>query len=1089
MSQVTEMKSKQAYSLSSMQHGMLYHSLSAPNTGVDIEQILCSLKEPLNIEVFENAWKQAIIRHSILRTCFQWEGLPEPIQVVEPKVEVSITVHDWSSLAADEQETEIQKALDEDRMIDFNLAHAPIMRLILFKLDEQEYRFLWSFHHVLLDGRSFPLILQEVFTIYEALTAKLEMDLPQPRPYSDYIDWLQKQDLKPSEKFWKKTLLGFTPPAALGSARPVEGDARVARDVSAEEIFLPVSLTEELKALSQDCGVTPNTLVQASWALLLHHYRGEDDIVFGTVRACRHWGTEDPGSMIGLFINTVPIRMEIDHSQTLMDWLQEIRKINLDVRDYEHTPFAQIQNWSDIPPETPLFDSLVVFNNQSLNTALRKLGGQWLNREFLYRGQTNFPLTLLGYLDEEMLLRIEYDCAHHDQQSVIRMLGHLRTLLKGMISSKDKPGVTLPYLTSGEEQQILVEWNDTKVDYPQDVCLHQLFEEQVQRTPNDIALVYGKAELSYEQFNQKCNQLAHHLKSLDVGPDVLVGVYATRSFEMVIALYAIQKAGGAYLPLDPEYPKDRILAILEDANAPVILTQKNLMESLPSGEEKIVSIDHFFNELGSDDSKGTESLESTSGPDHLAYAIFTSGSTGRPKGVMITHRAICNRLFWMQDEYGLTSSDAVLQKTPFSFDVSVWEFFWPLLTGARLVVAPPEKHRDSAYLVNAIQENKITTLHFVPSMLQIFLTEKDVESCTSLKRVICSGEALPYEAQVRFFERLDAGLHNLYGPTEAAVDVTYWECQRQSERKIVPIGRPVANTQIYLLDEDLNPVPIGISGELHIGGVQVARGYINRQDLTDEKFIKDIFSKNPDARLYKTGDLCQYLEDGSISYIGRNDFQVKIRGLRIETDEIQSVLNQFSSINEGIILAREDSPGDQRLVAYFVVNANESPTPAEMRKFLSGKLPEYMIPQHFIEIKKIPVTSNGKLDRRALPAPKESDLIEEKFVEASNQAEKIIAEIWKKILDRKQVGVRSTFFELGGHSLLMMKVLSELQNAFTNDLTIVSLFQYPTIEALAKFLNQTSDKKPSLSNQNNLIDKQKTLLAQQRKLAASRRRP
>ncbi|MGH7473577.1 MAG: non-ribosomal peptide synthetase, partial [Candidatus Methylomirabilales bacterium] len=520
---------------------------------------------------------------------------------------------------------------------------------------------------------------------------------------------------------------------------------------------------------------------------------------------------------------------------------------------------------------------------------------------------------------------------------------HFQNLLRGMVEDPGQRLGELPLLSEAEREQLLVGWNATRVDYPLDSCLHNLFEAQVERSPEAVAVGFENEQLTYQELNRRANQLAHHLRQRGVGPEVLVGVFMERSLEMVIGLYGILKAGGAYVPIDPEYPAERIAFMVEDSQAPVLLTQHRLVERLPAHRAQLLCLDTDWPVMA-----GAPGGNFNSGvrAGHLAYVIYTSGSTGRPKGAMNIHRGICNRLLWMQDAYQLTSVDRVLQKTPFSFDVSVWEFFWPLLTGARLVVARPEGHKDSPYLAELIIQQGITTLHFVPSMLQIFLQEPRLEACWwSLQRVICSGEALPYDLQERFFKRLSAQLHNLYGPTEAAIDVTFWECQPQGNQGIVPIGRPVANTQMYVLDAHLQPVPVGVAGELHIGGVQVGRGYLNRPELTAEKFLEDPFSNEPNARLYKTGDLARYLPDGSIEYLGRRDHQVKVRGFRIELGEIEAVLGGHPGVEEVVVLVREDSPGERRLVAYYVGAGVE---PEALRGYLRAKLPPYMVPAVFM---------------------------------------------------------------------------------------------------------------------------------------------
>jgi amino acid adenylation domain-containing protein/FkbM family methyltransferase len=514
-----------------------------------------------------------------------------------------------------------------------------------------------------------------------------------------------------------------------------------------------------------------------------------------------------------------------------------------------------------------------------------------------------------------------YDEEALDGETIDRMQEQFAVLLSGIADARDRPIAELSILPEQERPKVTGEWNATSVDYPSNICLHELFESQVERTPEAVAVLFEDTQLTYRQLNERANRLGHHLRKLGVGPDTLVGVFMERSLEMVIALYGVLKAGGAYVPIDPEYPAERVASMLEDADVPVLLTQNRLAGQLPHHDCKLICLDADWHQIAT---ANTINPARTVSPNSLAYMIYTSGSTGKPKGAMNTHRGIVNRLLWMQDQYVLTEADTILQKTPFSFDVSVWEFFWPLLAGARLLVAKPGGHRDPAYLVDIIEEDRVTVLHFVPSMLRVFLEQPGVKRCLSLRHVICSGEALSYDLQEQFFKLLPAQLHNLYGPTEAAVDVTHWTCERDSERKIVPIGRPVANTQIYILDQQFQLVPVGVPGELYIGGVQVGRGYYKRPELTAEKFIPDPFSGDPEARLYRTGDLCRWLPDGAVEYLGRMDFQVKIRGLRIELGEIETALGHHEAVGKCVVVAREDTPGDKRLVAYVVPDGKQA---------------------------------------------------------------------------------------------------------------------------------------------------------------------
>jgi microcystin synthetase protein McyA len=620
--------------------------------------------------------------------------------------------------------------------------------------------------------------------------------------------------------------------------------------------------------------------------------------------------------MVGLFINTLPMRVPVSPDAFVAEWLKQLRTQWLAMREYEHTPLARIQKWSAIPPGSSLFRSILMFDNHDLNKALREQGGTWVKRSFREYDQTGYPITVTVYNGIELCLQIEFDRALFDPLTITRMLDHLRMLLESMVTGGEKRIADVSMLARPELRQVLAEWNDYRAPYPGDCLLHELFEAQVERTPDRVAVEYEGRHLSYRELNRRANQVAHHLRALGVEPDTLVGVCMNRSLELVVALYGVLKAGGAYVPIDPEYPQERIAYMLQDAGLSVLLSETRLVDQLPVHDRKTICLDDWGKIAGED----TVNPGAATAPMNLAYMIYTSGSTGRPKGAMNTHRGICNRLLWMQDQYCLAEADRVLQKTPFSFDVSVWEFFWPLSVGARLVVTRPGGHRDAAYLVKLIMGRQVTVLHFVPSMLRVFLEEPGVQNCRSLRDVICSGEALPHELQERFFDLLPARLHNLYGPTEAAVDVTHWTCQRHDKRETVPIGRPIANTQVYILNRFMQPVPIGVPGELYIGGVQVGRGYHNHPELTAEKFVPDPFLDGASSRLYKTGDLCRWFPDGTIDYLGRLDHQVKINGCRVELGEIEATLGRHSVVQQCVVTAQEDGTGGKRLVAHVVPN-------------------------------------------------------------------------------------------------------------------------------------------------------------------------
>jgi amino acid adenylation domain-containing protein len=639
------------------------------------------------------------------------------------------------------------------------------------------------------------------------------------------------------------------------------------------------------------------------------------------------------------------------------------------------------------------------------------------------------------------------------------MLGHFCTLLLSMVANPQQRVGELPLLTDAELQQQLLTWNQTQSDFPP-VCIHEQFALQVERTPDTVAVVCENQQLTYQELNAKANQLARYLQTCGVGTETLVGLCVERSVQMVVGLLGILKAGAAYVPLDPTYPQERLELMIEDAQVKLLLTQQHLLQKLSIQTSRLICLDSDWEEI---DLHSRENPVNSATPENLVYVIYTSGSTGKPKGAMNTHQALSNRLFWMQQTYHLTPADKVLQKTPFSFDVSVWEFFWTLLNGGCLAIAKPEGHKDSAYLVKLIVEQQITIVHFVPSMLQVFLEEVGVEECKCLRLLICSGEALSVKLQKRFFTKFHSTeLHNLYGPTEAAIDVTSWACQFDSPLQIVPIGYPISNIQIYILDANCQPLPIGVPGELHIGGVGLARGYLNRPELTNEKFISHPFSQEKDSRLYKTGDLARFLPDGIIDYLGRIDNQVKLRGFRIELGEIEARLNQHPGVQTSIVIVQEDEPNSQKLVAYVVFQSEPTPTITELRKFLR-ELPSYMIPAAFISLEKLPLTPNGKVDRRALPIPDNTNYHSENtFIPPHNPIEEVLTGIWAEVLSVDAVSIHDNFFELGGHSLLATQVISRIRQTFDINLPLQYLFQSPTVTEFAKAIAEAINTKLGL---------------------------
>ncbi|WP_437982702.1 amino acid adenylation domain-containing protein [Sorangium sp. So ce117] len=1038
------------YPLSPLQQGLLFHSLWEPGSGVYVEQVTCRLEGALDVDAFRRAWEAVIQHHGVLRTTFVWEGADEPLQVVRRggAVEaVEIELEDLRGAGAEEQRARLSARIDADRARGFDLARGPLMRVSLLRLGDEAYHVLWSHHHLLLDGWAASLVLQDAFVAYDALRSGRPVALSTRRRYREYIAWLRERDASAEEPFWRGALSGFSAATPLPLDNVTrEASADGARGYGAKIVALSESATARLQRFAQQHRVTASTLVQAAWALLLSRAARSDDVLFGITVAGRSAPLAGIEAMAGLFINTLPLRVAVPRAATVASWLRDLQETITELGAHEHTPLAQTRTYSAIPAGQPLFESLLVFENYPTDPRTQQ-GLPGLDvREVAFADQTNYPLTLAVLPGAELQLRLSYDRRRFDEEAASRLLGLVEGALRQLTGRPEAPVGELSLPGELESRRVVTEWNATERVYPDGRRVHELFEAQAERTPDAVAVIFDEKRLSYRELNARANQVAHALRRRGVGPDVLVAIAAERSIEMVVGLFGILKAGGAYVPIDPEYPADRIAFMLEDAGAPVLLSQWPVASRLPAHGAEVLCLDADRAEI---DREPTGNLATPVSPDSLAYTIYTSGSTGRPKGAGNSHRGLLNRLQWMQERYGLTAEDRVLQKTPFSFDVSVWEFFWPLMTGAGLVVARPGDHRDGERLVELITRHGVTTLHFVPPMLQAFLETPGASSCRSLRRVVCSGEALPAELARRLFERLEhAELHNLYGPTEAAIDVTSWACSRGDASTSVPIGHPIANTQIYLLDRHGQPVPVGVAGELHIGGVGLARGYHRRPALTAERFVPDPFGSAPGGRLYRTGDLARHRPDGAIEFLGRLDHQVKIRGLRVELGEIEARLLQHPEVQEAVVVARDEAHGGKRLVAYVAGRDGSAPEPEALRAWVGETLPAYMVPAPIVVLERLPLSPNGKVDRRALPAPEAAALGHRPYVAPRTEAERILAEVWAEVLHRPQVGVEDNFFELGGDSIVTLQVIARAAQRGLR-LSPKLLFEHPTVAEAA----------------------------------------
>ena len=1061
-----------SYALTPLQQGMLAHHLRAPNSGVDIEQLVCSLPEAVDANAMRRAWQVVVDRHDVLRTAIEWSGLDQPRQTVFDGVELPFRILDWRDVEVDERDARFAALLASDRAEGFELERAPLLRLTLISLGDVEHRLVWTFHHAILDGRCFPMVLREVFDAYDALQRGEGVPAAEPRrAFRDFVEWLDARDHAASDEFWRATLAGISNATPIPVARAVPTREPVVQgDVEQE---LEPAVTSALRTLAESTDVTLNTVIQAAWGLVIARYSGESDVVFGVARAGRRGSVPGAESMLGLFINTLPLRVRVRDEQLVTEWLRDVRSAWNALREHEQTPLARVHACSAVPAGQPLFDSMVMFESYELEASLQSLGSAWTRRGFRLHEQNGFPLTLAAYAGERLLLRLELDRTRFEDDVAERMLGHLATVLRDLASTRGERSVgSLSILPEREREQLLEGFAGERVRYEGGETLVARLSAQVARTPEAIAVTDERAAVTYAALDARATALAQRLRELGVGAGVLVGVCAERSVELVVALVAVVKAGGAYVPIDPEYPRERVAYMLADSGVGVVLTQARLVAALPvlaaSGAELLVlegGVDAPADlqiprlaALARDDSAAALPLPlPLPAPDDPAYMIYTSGSTGQPKGAVNAHRGIVNRLAWMQAEYQLTPTDVVLQKTPFSFDVSVWEFFWPLLTGARLVMARPGGHRDTAYLADVMQQHGVTVCHFVPSMLRAFLADPAASQATSLRAVMASGEALPPDVVAQCYGVLPAArLHNLYGPTECAVDVSYWACPPSTTPPaVVPIGRAVANTRLYVLDARQQPVPIGVPGELYLAGVQVGLGYHNRPALTAERFVADPYAPAAEraagaapARMYRTGDRARWRADGTVEYLGRLDFQVKLRGFRIELGEIESALLTHEHVRDCVVVARAADGGEQRLVAYIVCD-DARPTTSELRSFLLTTLPDYMVPSAFVVLDALPLSSNGKVDRRALPDPRVESTSRERAYEAPrNAVERSLADIWAKVLRVERVGVTDDFYELGGDSLLSIQIVSQAARAGLR-ISLTQVLSNPTVAGQA----------------------------------------
>ncbi|HEY0544285.1 MAG TPA: amino acid adenylation domain-containing protein [Pyrinomonadaceae bacterium] len=1005
----------------------------------------------LDVKVLERSLNEILRRHEALRTTFQTHD-GQPVQVIAPVMHLALPLIDLSRLSEADRESALKRLSQEEAGQSFDLSRGLLIRGRLLRLTGEKHQLLLTMHHIISDGWSIGVLIREVAALYEAYSRGEASPLEElPVQYADFAvwqrEWLSGQTLDEQLAYWRQQLNGELP--VLQLPKDFTSPASQKFQGATHTVLISKKTSEGLQRLSRQEGATLFMTLLAAFSVLLSRYSHQREILIGTPVAGRT--RSETEQLIGFFVNTLVMRTRLEGEATFREVLRQVRETSLQAYAHQDVPFEKLVE--ELAPErslnqTPLFQVTFALQNSSLPEF--EVSGLRMKAMEVVGQTAKFELTLeMEETPSGLKGHWQYSAELFEAATIESMARHFETLIEGIVGNPNLRVMELPLLSTTEQHQLLFESNETKTSYPDSLCLHQLFERQAERTPDAVALVFEGLALTYAELNRKANKLAHYLRRMGVAAETRVGILMERSVEMTLAVLGIMKAGGAYVPLDPAYPQERLSFMMDDAEVSIILMQERFSESLPESQAHLVCLDTEWEIIEREhDANPVVSLNS----DNMIYVIYTSGSTGRPKGVMVPHRGVVNCLSWLQKTFRLTEQDCLLLKASLNFDASVWELFGAWLAGGRVVVARQGGQQDPGYLVRAIAENGVTTVHFVPSMLPLFLDEGELATVkASLRLVAFGGEAMPVETLERLQERLGVEAHNFYGPTEGCIGSIDWLCARDSERLVVPIGRPIDNTKAFVLDAHMRPVPSGVHGELFLGGDCVARGYLQRPELTAERFIPDPFTTQPGARLYRTGDLARYNRDGQIEFLGRLDHQVKIRGLRIELEEIEAVLATHEAVGECLVLAREDTPGDKRLVAYLVAAPGETlPETSLLRRYLRDRLPDYMIPTAFVALDSLPLTTSGKVDRRALPAPELENAAKLEDEQGARTAvEEIVAGIWCEVLGRAHVGVSDNFFELGGHSLLATQVMSRVREAFQTELPLSCFYESPVLSELA----------------------------------------
>jgi len=1030
------------FALTSLQQGMLFYYLNDSGSCEYLEQLSLGLKGRICAETIKKAWNYVVQCNEMLRAVYRWDKLEAPVQIIQRDYEVPVRYFDIKEKNEQERELLTKEIREKDREAGIDISTEPF-RITVVKLSEDEAEMIITNHHILYDGWSSGIIIKEFIEAYEnILDGKALVKRVKPR-FKEYVKWQQRQNKEEQLEYWKGYLEGYVEKAVIAGYR--SGEEKKGKTVVYRE-----EIEQELKsAIGKVCRkeeVTIATVINAAWGILLQRYNNTGDAVFGTTVSGRAANLEGIEETVGLYINTLPIRVKTEGKESIAEVLRQVERDTREREAYESLALVEIQGAVGAGGGESLFDTLVVIENYPIDKRLINREGKVEIEIGEVNEVTNYDITIGVMLNDKVGLSISYKEGKYEAEGIRKLTGHLKNILWEISENSRKPVEEIEMVSKAEKQQLLYEFNDTYAEYPKDKTIHELFEKQVARTPDNIAVVYEDRQLTYRELNEKANQLARVLREKGVVPDSIVGIMVERSLEMIIGIMGILKAGGAYLPIDPEYPAERIEYLLEDSGSSILLTQKHLRDkcghngwTIELDDERIYQGDW-------------NNLENINRPNDLAYVIYTSGSTGKPKGVMVEHKSAINILSALQKEYSVLKTDSYLLKTAYTFDVSVAELFGWFFGEGKLVILEAGAEKEPLKILKSIKNNNITHINFVPSMLNIFIDvarEVNLDTVYKLKYVFAAGEAISKDLTNKFHTFMKkVKLENIYGPTEATVYATKYGLLNLEERINIPIGKPLQNTRIYIIDKRGGLQPIGAAGELCIAGDGLARGYLNKPELTAEKFVGNPFETG--TSMYKTGDLARWLPDGNIEFLGRIDHQVKIRGFRIELGEIENSLFKHEDIKEAVVIAKEEENKNKYLCAYIV--GERKLKVGELREYLGKELADYMIPSYFIQIDKMPLNHSGKIDRKALPEPDGSIEIGEEYEAPRNEIEEKLVCIWEKVLGADRIGINDNFFELGGHSLKATSMVSKIHKELNIEMPLSQIFRTPRIKGLAEYI-------------------------------------